>query len=175
MAMRLITLGTSHGDAGAPLGNTIYGIDSDQYLRWYKYLGNGDANPSPGLVNWDPNSGNPIGNGWGAVTLFQLGTAGTLMAIHDDGGLYWYRYDGDGHASVGLETGHHRLVVRHHPGPDLAVSGIHTDEVYSAMDWLLTRRRHRKTAGQKASGPGSEPVADRDVRPVLLLGDRATL
>lgn len=25
-------------------------------------------------------------------------------------------------------------------GPDLAVSGIHTDEVYSAMDWLLTRQ-----------------------------------
>jgi len=99
MAMRLITLGTSHGDARAPLGNTIYGIDSDQYLRWYKYLGNGDANPSPGLVNWDPNSGNPISNGCGAVTWFQLGTAGTLMAIHDDGGLYWYRYDGDGHAS----------------------------------------------------------------------------
>jgi hypothetical protein len=25
-------------------------------------------------------------------------------------------------------------------GPDLAVAGIHTDEVYSAMDWLLTRQ-----------------------------------
>ena len=99
MAMRLITLGTSHGDAGAPLGNTIYGIDSDQYLRWASTSATANANPSPGLVNWDPNSGNPIGNGWGAVTLFQLGTAGTLMAIHDDGGLYWYRYDGDGHAS----------------------------------------------------------------------------
>ncbi len=99
MAMRLITLGTSPADAGTPAGNTIYGIDSNQYLRWYQYLGDGESNPTPGLSGWNAHSGNPIGNGWQAVTWFQLGTAGTLMAIHDDGGLYWYRYTGDGRAN----------------------------------------------------------------------------
>ena len=61
-------------------------------------------------------------------------------------------------------------------GPDLAVKrDPHRRGVFGDGLVVDPPRRHRKTAGQRASGPGSEPVADRDVRPVLLLGDRATL
>jgi hypothetical protein len=35
-------------------------------------------------------------------------------------------------------------------GPDLAVSAIHTDEVYSAMDWLLTRKTTSKSGWPNA-------------------------
>ena len=36
-------------------------------------------------------------------------------------------------------------------------------------------RRHREEAGGTPSGPGGQSVPDRDVRPVLLVGDRAAL
>ncbi len=43
-------------------------------------------------------------------------------------------------------------------GPDLAVSGIHTDEVYSAMDWLLTRQDDiEKRLAKKHLGPAANP------------------
>ncbi|MGA3253441.1 MAG: IS1634 family transposase [Mycobacterium sp.] len=43
-------------------------------------------------------------------------------------------------------------------GPDLAVSAIHTDEVYSAMDWLLTRQDDiEKRLAKKHLGPAGNP------------------
>lgn len=98
MAMRLLTLGTSHADAGAPVGNTLYGMDSTGGLRWYKYSGAGESCPAPGLDGWNHNSGNPICNGLD-FRWMQLGTAGVMTAIHGDGSLYWWRYEGDGMGS----------------------------------------------------------------------------
>jgi hypothetical protein len=54
MALRLIT----------SAWRNFYAIDGDGLLRWYRYLGSGEANDAPGSVNWHPNSGNPIGHGW---------------------------------------------------------------------------------------------------------------
>ncbi|MGO9735558.1 MAG: transposase, partial [Mycobacterium sp.] len=43
-------------------------------------------------------------------------------------------------------------------GPDLEVSGIHTDEVYSAMDWLLTRQDDiEKRLAKKHLDPAVNP------------------
>ena len=43
-------------------------------------------------------------------------------------------------------------------GPDLAVSGIHTDEVYPAMDWLLTRQDDiEKQLAKKHLSPAVNP------------------
>ena len=43
-------------------------------------------------------------------------------------------------------------------GPDLQVGGIHTDEVYSAMDWLLTRQDDiEKRLAKRHLGPAVNP------------------
>jgi hypothetical protein len=53
------------------------------------------------------------------------------------------------------------------------VAGAATDEVYAAMDWLHGRQDAIEKQLATTSGPHGEPVADRDVRPVQLVGDRA--
>src|SRR6476646_5029078 len=67
-------------------------------------------------------------------------------------------------------------VGRYHPGrrPGGA-RRVHRRDLRG--DGLAARppRRHRKAVGGTASGPGVQPVADRDVRPVLVVGDRAVL
>jgi hypothetical protein len=65
-------------------------------LRWYRYLGNGEANPAPGTLNWHPNSGNPIGRGWDSFTSIVACSNGVVAGIHDNGNLYWYHYIGEG-------------------------------------------------------------------------------
>jgi hypothetical protein len=49
-------------DSGG-LGYVIYAVARNGDLIWYRYNGNGEADPS-GHLRWDRNSGNPIGNGW---------------------------------------------------------------------------------------------------------------
>lgn len=44
-------------------GITLYAVEPNGDLYWYKYLGNGEANPS-GTTGWHPNSGTQIGRGW---------------------------------------------------------------------------------------------------------------
>jgi hypothetical protein len=88
---------------------TFYAIDDDGLLRWYRYLGGGDANDVPGAVNWHPNSGNPIGNGWGEFASLFACSNGVVAAIHSDGNLYWFRYTGQGESdwtgTLGWEPG----------------------------------------------------------------------
>ena len=77
---------------------------------------------------------------------------------------------------AGLETGHPDRVGRHHPGRGPGRRRcVHRRGV--RRDGLAARPpgRHREAVGGKVSGPDGEPVADRDVRPVLVLGDRAAL
>ena len=45
-------------------GNVIYAVDRDGNLRWYRYTGTGDSDPTGASSAWSPNSGNIIGTGW---------------------------------------------------------------------------------------------------------------
>ena len=51
-------------------------------------------------------------------------------------------------------------------GPDLGVAGASTDEIYAAMDWLVSRR----TASRSSWRPGTDRGRHRHVRPVELVG-----
>jgi Tachylectin len=44
-------------------GHVLYGVTQDRQMLWYKYVGQGEPDPS-GHEGWVPNSGNPIGAGW---------------------------------------------------------------------------------------------------------------
>ena len=44
-------------------GHVVFGVDPDANLRWYRYTGSGDADPTGG-VSWDPASQSVIGQGW---------------------------------------------------------------------------------------------------------------
>ena len=41
----------------------IYAVPDDGGLRWYRYDGKGEADPT-GSLGWAANSGNQIGRGW---------------------------------------------------------------------------------------------------------------
>ena len=70
---------------------------------------------------------------------------------------------------AGLETGHHRLVGRHHPGHRPGYCGASTDEVYAAMDWLLSRQ----DAIEKKRRPGTWARRPGIVRFVIRVAGRA--
>ena len=44
-------------------GIALYAVEPNGDLYWYKYLGNGESDPS-GSTGWHPNSGTQIGRGW---------------------------------------------------------------------------------------------------------------
>jgi hypothetical protein len=44
-------------------GHVFYAVEQNGDLRWHKYSGNGENDPT-GSTGWVPNSGNIIGNGW---------------------------------------------------------------------------------------------------------------
>jgi hypothetical protein len=87
----------------------IYAVDDDGLLRWYRYVGDGETNNVPGAANWHPNSGNPIGNGWGVFSSIHAWANGVVAGVHQDGSLYWFRYVGEGESdwtgTAGWETG----------------------------------------------------------------------
>jgi hypothetical protein len=45
-------------------GYVIYAVDRDGNLRWYRYTGAGDSDPTGASSAWSANSGNIIGTGW---------------------------------------------------------------------------------------------------------------
>ncbi len=77
------------------VNRSIFAVDDDGFLRWYRYDGNGEADPT-GATGWAPNSGNRIGRGWKGGFRTFVGTAQAIFAVGDDGALRWYRYDGTG-------------------------------------------------------------------------------
>ncbi len=99
MALRLIT----------SEWRRLYAVDDDGLLRWYRYMGGGEVNDAPGGWNWHPNSGNPIGHGWGEFTAIFACSNGVIAGIHNDGNLYWYCYRGAGQSdrsgTIGWEPG----------------------------------------------------------------------
>lgn len=74
----------------------IFAIDSDGVLRWFRYLGNGEADPT-GATGWHLNSGNPIGRGFQGVR-HAHGSSTVLFIVTGDGVLRWYNYTGSGAA-----------------------------------------------------------------------------
>jgi hypothetical protein len=77
------------------VGGAIFNVAADGALRWYRYDGTGQADPTGG-TGWAPNSGNQIGRGWSAGFRTFFGTQGVIYAVGEDGSLRWYRYDGNG-------------------------------------------------------------------------------
>jgi len=75
-------------------GITVFGVAENGDLRWYRYSGDGEKDPSGGL-GWHPNSGNIVGNGWGGFQRI-IGTGSAVFAVQPDGALLWYSYFGRG-------------------------------------------------------------------------------
>ncbi|MFN8525460.1 MAG: tachylectin-related carbohydrate-binding protein [Chloroflexota bacterium] len=88
-----------------PLQLNIYAVDQDGALRWYRYQGSGQEDPTGG-TGWHPNSGNRIGNGWQNFRQV-FGSGGSIYAIHENGNLLWYRYTGEGEEDRSGSTGWH--------------------------------------------------------------------
>jgi hypothetical protein len=85
--------------------STLYGVEPDGDLRWYRYVGDGTADRS-GSTGWAPNSRNVIGNGWQGFKI--LTAAGSvLLGVEQNGDLRWYCYQGDGSADRSGGTGWH--------------------------------------------------------------------
>jgi Tachylectin len=78
---------TSKNEVGVP----------ENKLEWNRYDGKGIAKGQPGSEqDWHPNSKNMIGRGFRHM-LHLVGCGdGAFMAVHPNGDLYWYAYDGDG-------------------------------------------------------------------------------
>lgn len=88
--------GTTPVDSGMPRVGEIYGVEPNGDLRWYRYNGNGEADPAGASNKWHPNSGNTIGRGWHTfLNIFACGD-GTLFGVEPNGDLRWYQYNGTG-------------------------------------------------------------------------------
>lgn len=83
--------------------STLYGVEPDGDLHWYRYVGNGEADRS-GNTGWLPNSGNVIGKGWQGFKILTA-AADVLFGVEDNGDLRWYCYRGDGTADRSGNTG----------------------------------------------------------------------
>lgn len=72
---------------------TIYAINQQGELIWFRYLGFPD-----GSLQWERTAGVTIGSGWGGFHRVMASNDGVLYAIHPNGDLYWYKH-------LGHETG----------------------------------------------------------------------
>jgi Tachylectin len=94
------------GNSPSRKSGVIYVVKSNGDLHWYRYMGDG-ANDVTGATGWHPNSGNRIGNGWQSMVEIMGYGDGVLLAIHENGDLLWYKYDGDGVDDVSGAAGWH--------------------------------------------------------------------
>ncbi|HTZ68448.1 MAG TPA: tachylectin-related carbohydrate-binding protein [Roseiarcus sp.] len=93
------------GRASSHPASTLYGVEANGDLRWYRYVGSGIADRS-GNTGWAPNSRNVIGNGWqNFKILFAASSA--LFGVERNGDLRWYSYEGDGTPDRSGGTGWH--------------------------------------------------------------------
>jgi hypothetical protein len=82
------------------VSNVILAVEDDGDLRWYKYVGEGENDPTGG-TGWAPGSGNVIGRGWDRFRVIFGGIdwrrgGYVIYGIASDGSLVWYRYTGSG-------------------------------------------------------------------------------
>ncbi|OJD90250.1 hypothetical protein MCCC1A01412_14805 [Bacillus anthracis] len=102
--------GTTPVDSGLPLQGIFYSLKGrDGSLEWNKYLGQGEPWWHPANEhNWDFNTGNQIGRDFGHMLhVFGCGD-GDIMAIHPNGNLHWYSYNGKGELDVNGTLGWHQ-------------------------------------------------------------------
>jgi hypothetical protein len=93
--------GTVPVDSGLPNVGIFYGVERSTWnLRWYRYTGGNDG-------RFQPNSYNPIGNGWGEARHVLGCGNGVILVVKDTGGLYWYQYLGNGEDDSSAATGWH--------------------------------------------------------------------
>ena len=90
---------------GPASGTTVFAVEQGGDLRWYRYDGHGQPDPTGG-TGWHPSSGNVIGNGWANFQRI-VGTGAGIFAVEQNGDLRWYRYDGRGEADPSGATGWH--------------------------------------------------------------------
>jgi hypothetical protein len=98
--------GLTFVDSGLPLVGLFFGIAANGDLRWYRYTGRGQSDPS-GQTNWHQNSGNAIGNGWQSFKHVLGCGDGVILGVHENGDLYWYSYDGHGEEDPSGSQGWH--------------------------------------------------------------------
>jgi len=89
---------TSHNPA-----STLYGVEPNGDLRWYRYVGDGTEDRS-GSTGWAPNSSNVIGNGWQSFKVLTAASS-VLFGVEENGDLRWYSYQGDGTEDRSGSTG----------------------------------------------------------------------
>lgn len=92
-------IGTGWGGLDVISGGdgVIYTIDSSGDLHWYQ-----DENYAGGDADWNPNSGDVIGTGWGGFTHVFSGGDGVIYAVDSSGDLHWYQYTGTDGAGDGF-------------------------------------------------------------------------
>jgi hypothetical protein len=75
---------------------TIFTVDQQGDLRWFRYTGNGEHDPT-GASGFDgPNQGNQIGNGFTNFRHIVGVGGGAFVAVPENGDLLWFRYTGNG-------------------------------------------------------------------------------
>jgi hypothetical protein len=87
--------GTTPVDSGLPNVGRFFAIDEEGFLRFFQYTGRGEQDPT-GALNFLPNSGNIIGNGFGDVLHILGGGDGIILAVPPNGALRFFQYTGNG-------------------------------------------------------------------------------
>ncbi|MEH7351877.1 tachylectin-related carbohydrate-binding protein [Gottfriedia acidiceleris] len=89
--------GTNPVDGPIPLQGIFYGVTNEGTIEWNRYTGRGEPSDNPvNGQNWDPNTGNMIRQGVGGM-LHWIGCGdGVMMAVHPNGNLHWFCYEGNG-------------------------------------------------------------------------------
>jgi Tachylectin len=94
------------GNRPSQSSGVIYVIKSNGDLHWYRYMGDG-VNDVSGATGWHANSGNRIGNGWQNIVEVMGYGDGVILAVHENGDLLWYKYEGVGVDDVSGRIGWH--------------------------------------------------------------------
>lgn len=93
--------GTVPVDSGLPNVGVFYGVERSSWdLRWFQYAGGNGG-------NFQQNSYNRIGNGWGDARHVIGCGDGVIMVVKDSGALHWYQYLGSGEENRSANTGWH--------------------------------------------------------------------
>lgn len=81
---------------GQTTATTIFAVADNGDLRWFRYEGHGEHDPTGVRGFTGPHQGNQIGNGFlGFRHIVGVGD-GAFLAVRDNGDLLWFRYTGNG-------------------------------------------------------------------------------
>jgi hypothetical protein len=81
---------------GQATATTIFAVAENGDLRWFRYDGHGEHDPTGVRGFGGPNQGNQIGRGFlGFRQIVGVGD-GAFLAVRENGDLLWFRYTGNG-------------------------------------------------------------------------------